>query len=140
MTKEQTQRMIEVMQAWLKGKTIQLKAKQGDTCWTDLYSEPDFRVKDIEWRIKPQTIREYVPFDIDDNLIGLTIMPRDNTSRDNTSKKGYTKLTITAQGICGVCAGIFEFTYRDLYNDYLLGVDIEGAHQTCGKFRDKEDV
>jgi hypothetical protein len=114
MTKEETQRMIEVMQAWLKGKTIQAKIiRKGDDEWVDLTSrdQPEWRGNFVRWRIKPEP--ECFQYSYNDNLLGYTIMPLGKNEK-------HLIISQNEQGVL-VTKGIL-ITYYDLNKQYhILG-------------------
>lgn len=56
MAREETKELLPIMEAYSKGKTIQIKSKDK---WFDLH-EPDFRASIDRYRIKPEP--KYRPF------------------------------------------------------------------------------
>ena len=56
MTREETKELLPIMEAYSKGKTVQIKNKDK---WADL-EEPDFRCSPDKYRIKPEP--KYRPF------------------------------------------------------------------------------
>lgn len=50
----QTTKLLPIMEAWLKGKTVQFSSWQMFDGWHDVTSEsPAFNDPDVTWRIKP---------------------------------------------------------------------------------------
>lgn len=65
MNKEETKRKIEVMQAFVEGKKIQLKRKQLNDAWEDfVHEEPVWNWGRYNYRIKPKLkLRPYKDFE-----------------------------------------------------------------------------
>lgn len=67
-TKEQTEKMIEIMQAHVDGKAIQVFT----SCeWHEL-SDPSWDFKNFEYRIKPTPLEKWVVVNNETNMVAAT--------------------------------------------------------------------
>lgn len=111
-----TQEKIEVMQAFLQGKQIEISQNGQDNWEKYRTKEPIWDWHKFDYKIEEEP--QYIPFDFLDDLLGMKIKDEDS------------KYQITYQDSDGV--GIYHsfIPYKGLLEEYTL---IDGS--PCGKLK-----
>lgn len=95
MIKEHTKKMIEVMQAYLDGKTIQV-AYANKNKWSDIDQEelPTWQFGDFQYRIKPEPREWWIHINISPGgqIVGY-ISPNKTQAQELSKKLGSCKYT-----------------------------------------------